>query len=82
MAIHSTAFSDGREIVGNQVRPNLVALIHHRPQLPCSWLDGERHGVAEASGAQAGLESRTSSLMTPLNFFVDRQGLRSFLSIS
>ena len=45
-----SAFADGSEIVGDEVRTDFVALVHDRPQLTRPWLNGERGGVAEAGG--------------------------------
>src|SRR5690606_30826443 len=36
------------QVIGHQVRADLVTLVDHRPQLSAGRLDGERGGVAQA----------------------------------
>src|SRR5699024_3149527 len=47
------AFAHRGQVVGHQVGPKLVALVHHRPQLAGTGLDGQRGGIAQAAGVLA-----------------------------
>src|SRR5690606_22892397 len=44
------AVADRGQVVGHEVRADLVALVHHRPELAAAGLDGERGRVAQAGG--------------------------------
>jgi hypothetical protein len=44
------AFAHGGEIVGNQIGTDFVAFVHYCPELVRAGLDGQRGGIAQASG--------------------------------
>src|SRR5690606_19482462 len=47
------AVAHGRQVVGHQVRADLVTLVDHSPELPAARLDGQCGGVAQAGGIGA-----------------------------
>ena len=44
------AFAHRGQIIGHEVGAELVALVHHRPQLAGFGAEGERSGIAKAGG--------------------------------